>query len=336
MKTERRSDYPDAGQIEAALRRCWQPVARISDLKGGPERAVLLGEALVVFLTDAGAPAVLADRCPHRGASLSLGEACGSAIRCPYHGWEWSGADGRLGRIPSLGDQRQMPPDAKVDAYPARVRWGLVWTVLEEPFGDLPSAPWLEQEEWVLGEGGPFELPVSFGVMIENFRDVAHFAFVHKATMGSITKVVEPLSVECEGFEVRMRRDMRVGEGAEEAWDSLRAIDYRAIAPNFISAELLFADGTRRFLLHAARETRMGESIHYWIVGLGPDYREYGLEEVIAFEDELYEEDRQTVSTVSPPVLPLDPQSDINTLADSFTLAYRQAFLAYVDAALAR
>jgi hypothetical protein len=38
---------------------------------------------------------------------------------------------------------------------------------------------------------------------------------------------------------------------------------------------------------------------------------------------------------VTPRVLSLDPRSDVNTLADSFTLAYRQAFLAYVDAALA-
>jgi phenylpropionate dioxygenase-like ring-hydroxylating dioxygenase large terminal subunit len=335
VEDTRRTHYPDAEQVQLALRRCWQPIARTSDLASGPQRPVLLGEPLTVFLTESGEPAVLADRCPHRGASLSLGEVRGGAIRCPYHGWEWEGGGGRCTRIPSLADQRQIPPEARVATYPARERWGLVWTALEEPIGELPTVPWSDRGDWEVGEGEPFELPVSFGVMIENFRDVAHFAFVHKATMGAISEVVEPLEVESEGLKVRMRRAMRVGEGSEEEWDSLRAIDYRAIAPNFISAQLTFADGSRRCLLHAAREIETGRSIHYWIVGLSLDYTEYPMAEAIAFEGRLYEEDRRTVATVLPPVLSLDPAADLNTLADSFTLAYRRAFLGYVDASLA-
>jgi phenylpropionate dioxygenase-like ring-hydroxylating dioxygenase large terminal subunit len=336
MEERRRTEYPDTEQVQRALRRCWQPVARVSDLTSGPQRSVLLGEPLTVFLTEGGEPAVLADRCPHRGASLSLGQVRGAGIQCPYHGWKWEGGGGRCTRIPSLPDQRQIPPDARVPAYPTREQWGLVWTALEEPLGDLPSAPWFEAGEWIVGEGEPFELPVSFGVMIENFRDVAHFAFVHRATMGEIAEVVEPLSVQTQGFQVRMKREMRVGEGAEEAWVSMCAIDYQAIAPNFVSAQLYFTDGSTRCLLQASREIEIGHSIHYWIVGHSPDYTEYDLAQVIAFEDALYEEDRRTVRTVLPPVLPLDPRADLNTLADSFTLAYRQAFLAWVDVALGR
>src|SRR5262245_29417114 len=117
--------------VAVALRHCWQPVARLEDLKNGPQRAVLLGEALAVFLTESGEVAVVTDRCAHRGASLSMGKVCGDAIQCPYHGWEWAGHDGACIRIPSLADQRQIPPRARIPSYPCRVHWGLVWTTLE-------------------------------------------------------------------------------------------------------------------------------------------------------------------------------------------------------------
>jgi len=45
----------------------------VQDLERGPQRAILLGEALAVFLTENGESAVVADRCAHRGASLSMG-----------------------------------------------------------------------------------------------------------------------------------------------------------------------------------------------------------------------------------------------------------------------
>ena len=140
-----------ARRISLALRHCWQPVARLEDLEHGPQRAVLLGEALAVFLTESGKAAVVADRCAHRGASLSMGKVAGDSIQCPYHGWEWAGGDGACTRIPSLPDQSQIPPRARIPAFPVREQWGLVWTVLEEPLGEPPTLPWFDEEKWTMG-----------------------------------------------------------------------------------------------------------------------------------------------------------------------------------------
>ena len=131
MYDDQPSRVPSSEEVHRALRRCWQPVARVQDLQRGPQRAVLLGEALAVFLTDSGEPAVVSDRCAHRGASLSTGAVAGEAIQCPYHGWQWRVADGACVRIPSLADQGQIPVRARIPAYPVRVQWGLVWTALE-------------------------------------------------------------------------------------------------------------------------------------------------------------------------------------------------------------
>lgn len=330
------TEIPSEAEVARALRRCWQPVARVQDLENGPRRAILLGEALAVFLTESGEAAVVADRCPHRGASLSMGTVKGECVQCPYHGWEWSGKDGVCTRIPSLPDQSQIPSRARISTYPVQVQWGLVWTVLDEPLDEPPNVPWFERREWTWGHGTPFELPVALGLMIENFRDVAHFAFVHRDTLGAMPEVVEPLDVEREGLELRMRRKMVVGEGADETWSSLREVHYHAIAPNFTSAQVFTSSG-ERCLLHAARAIGATASAHYWIEGFTKDLEdEHSLEEVIASEERVYAEDRPIVSAIEPPVLPLDPIADVNTLADRYTLAYRQAFGDFVRLALGK
>ncbi len=329
---EKTRNYPDGDEVARALRRCWQPVARMEDLVDGPGRAILLGEPLAVFLTADGSPAVVSDRCPHRGASLSMGAVIGESIQCPYHGWEWDGSTGACSRIPSLADQDQIPSAARVDAYPARQRWGLVWAALEEPLGEPPGFACFEEEKWEWAHGTSFELPVDIGVMIENFRDVSHFAFVHRASLGATPELVEPLEVDLDGTTVTMRREMRSGEGAEEIWGSIEEIIYRVLAPNFASGHLLTSRGDR-CVIHAARAISETESAHYWLAGVTGDY-EYGLEETVASEERLYAEDRPIVSAVRPSQLPLDPNATVNTLADRFTLSYRRAFCRFVAEAL--
>lgn len=325
---------PTSEDVCLALRRCWQPVARLQDLKDGPQRAVLLGEALAVFLTEAGDPAVVADRCAHRGASLSMGKVCGESVQCPYHGWEWAGRDGACTRIPSLPNQGQIPSRAQIPAYPARAHLGLVWTVLEEPLGDLPTPPWFDAEEWTWGHGTPFELPVAFGLMIENFRDVSHFAFVHQATLGAMPEVIEPLEPERLGLEVTLRRKMEFGDDAEAVWGTLREMGYHVIAPNFTSARLFTEDG-ERCVLHAARAISATESAHYWIEGGLENFDQERLEQAIAYDGRIYAEDTSITAAIEPRELPLDPNADVSALADRFTLAYRQAFREFVYRALA-
>jgi len=332
--TDQLSSAPSGEDVVLALRHCWQPVARVEDLKDGPQRAVLLDEPLAVFLTESGEVAVVADRCAHRGALLSMGKICGESVQCPYHGWEWAG-DGSCTRIPSLADQRQIPPLARIPSYPVRVHWGLVWTTLEEPLTDVPDVPWFDPDKWTWGHGTPFELPVAFGLMIENFRDVAHFAFVHEATLGPQPAVVEPLTPERNGLEVRLRRNMEWGDEASSVWGPLREMYYHSIAPNFISAQMLTDEG-ERCLLHAARAISATESIHYWIEGGVENFDEERLEGVIAYDAGIYAEDVAVISKIQPPELSLDPNAEVNTLADRYTLAYRETFADFVEQALAK
>jgi len=332
MFDERPGGVPTSEEISLALRRCWQPVARVRDLEQGPRRSVLLGEALSVFLTESGVPAVVSDRCAHRGASLSMGKVEGDSIQCPYHGWEWAG-DGACTRVPSLPDQSQIPPRARIPAFPVREQWGLIWTALEEPLGEPPAPHWFDAEKWTWGHGEPFELPVGFGLMIENFRDVSHFAFVHQATLPGMPEEIEPLAPKRDGFEVMLRRRMEWNNDADDVWGALREMEYHVIAPNFIGGRL-FTDDGERCLLHVARAISATESAHYWIEGGLESFDEEQVRAAIDYDWRVYSEDIPIISAIEPPELPLDPNADVNTLADRYTLAYRAAFREFVDRAL--
>src|SRR6476646_1269808 len=333
MTDDHTSVPPSSEDVALALRHCWQPVARLEDLRGGPQRAVLLDQPLAVFLTESGAVSVVADRCAHRGAQLSMGKVCGESIQCPYHGWEWAG-DGSCVRIPSLADQRQIPPLARIPSYPVRLQWGLVWTTLEEPLTDVPDVPWFDEDSWTWGHGEPFELPVACGLMIENFRDVAHFAFVHEATLGPQPAVVEPLAPAKNGLEVTLRRKMEWGDGASSTWGALREIGYHTIAPNFTSGRF-FTDEGERGLFHVSRAISAPAWVHSWIEGGLESFDAESVEKAIAYDTAIYAEDVAVVSKVQPPELPLDPNAQIDTLADRYTLAYREAFADFVNQALA-
>src|SRR5215510_8948701 len=71
------------------MRFFWHPVAPVAELKSEPKRVRMLGENLVLFRTRAGTLALVSERCPHRGASLSCGMVEQDGIRCCYHGWKF-------------------------------------------------------------------------------------------------------------------------------------------------------------------------------------------------------------------------------------------------------
>lgn len=66
------------------------------------------------------APAVLANRCSHRGGPLSDGEIDGSCIRCPWHGSEFDVATGAVVRGPATVAQPAYEVRRSVDGWQVR------------------------------------------------------------------------------------------------------------------------------------------------------------------------------------------------------------------------
>jgi phenylpropionate dioxygenase-like ring-hydroxylating dioxygenase large terminal subunit len=149
-----------------------------------PLGVVRFGRKFVVFRTNDGAVAVLDDRCPHRGASLSLGTLVQGHVACPFHGFEFD-ASGACKRLPVLGDDARIPTRMCVTAYEAREQdgWIFLW------WGPRPEAMPAPPRFAILD--GPFvhstiaeEWDASMARVIENQLDPFHLPFVHATTIG--------------------------------------------------------------------------------------------------------------------------------------------------------
>ena len=105
-------------------------------------RVLLLGEQLIAFRDSNGKVGLLANHCPHRGASLFFGRNEESGIRCVYHGWKFdvSGACIDMPNEPAESDFRTK---VRAVGYPCQERGGIVWTYLG-PRAEPPPLPDLE------------------------------------------------------------------------------------------------------------------------------------------------------------------------------------------------
>ena len=90
-----------AALLEQGLRNLWYPIAPSWQVGENPLGVVRLGERIVIWRDRNGVAHALEDRCPHRGARLSLGWNLGDRLACWYHGVE-IGPDGTVLDVPAV------------------------------------------------------------------------------------------------------------------------------------------------------------------------------------------------------------------------------------------
>lgn len=200
----------------------WTPVLRSRQVGRRPLLLHLAGERLVLFRTPNGRLGVLLDRCPHRGASLSLGRlTCDGRIECPFHGWQFD-TNGNTCHVP-------LNPDAKLSllsahALPVREIGDLVWVYTVPSARNVP--------EPVVPEGlvkpGLSRTYVQrlwrchWTRAMENMLDSPHLPFVHRRTIGKdLRRRMTPSSrmeILWEDTEYGGRAEARMDEIASGAF----------------------------------------------------------------------------------------------------------------------
>ncbi len=168
----------------AGFARVWTPLLHVREVRKEPRAVTLAGERLVVFRQPGGGVAVLLDRCPHRGAALSLGRVTPQGcIECPFHGWQFD-ARGRNCHVPLNPDARLSRLSAQ--ALPARVVGEMVW-VYTDPAADAPDEPVVPEGLRAAGVARTYvqrNWRCHWTRAMENMLDSPHLPFVHRRTIG--------------------------------------------------------------------------------------------------------------------------------------------------------
>ncbi len=106
-----RRTFPVLGEADLAGR--LGLVARVDNTPRGP---------VAIYQVD-GAVHVVADRCPHAGASLSEGELSGRQITCPWHGSQFDVCS---------GERTRGPADTDIATFPVVIADGQVGIIVQE------------------------------------------------------------------------------------------------------------------------------------------------------------------------------------------------------------
>ena len=302
-----------------ALKPYWYPVALSTEVAERPVAATLLGERIVVYRASDRMVA-FKDLCIHRGTPLSLGWVDGDVLRCAYHGWSYD-KTGACVSIPSLPEGRAIPPKARVDAYEADERYGLVWVALEKPREPIPEYPEAVKPGfrtlWT-----QYRWKANAARAIENVMDFAHFPWVHPGVLGDRTKpIYPPIEVKAEGNLLRYVVD-------DEATNAIRS--YTVTLPLTLHmhvARRTPVPGQENVtsLFFMARPIAERDTQFYF--GLARNFALDQPDQVFADRNTaVTEQDRVIVEAQRPEELPLDLSAELHLRGtDAAAVEYRRA-----------
>lgn len=321
----------------AALRRTWQPVALSRDLAIGQVLEVtLLDTELAVARLPTG-PAAIANQCPHRGARFGLGSATSDGFTCPYHGWSFA-ADGRCTGIPSLGGTCRQAEITSVQAYATCERYGLVWVALDTPtISELPEIPEFESD-WSYHVAEPMDFGCGFRREIENYLDMAHFAFAHRTTLGKAAQaVVDAYQIyrEADGFRMEAEFPSLAVDG--ETVGKLQRGHHRTQRchlPNITTIRQAWDDGDQRVLVHVPSPISATRCRVFWAIAISPAFAGPPPEDQLRFAVAVLDEDRVMCENQRPLEVPFHERGTVAVPADRLAMTFQQRFRQWVMAAL--
>jgi phenylpropionate dioxygenase-like ring-hydroxylating dioxygenase large terminal subunit len=198
------------------LRNYWYPALHARQLGKKPRRVTVLGEELVLFRGPNGVYA-LDNRCPHRGARLSLGKCrYEGTVSCPYHGWTFDGAGDCVAAIME-GPDSQTPGRVHIKSYPATERHGLIWLFL----GDAPAAPFEEDVPDLVTDTSNFftitaatDYACNWRVLADNWTNEHHGPYVHGNSPELMLQPLPPFAMNLTVIDHGNGKSMGVrGEG---------------------------------------------------------------------------------------------------------------------------
>lgn len=307
----------------------WHPVVASDAVGASPVAARLLQEDLVLWRDGEGGLHAWADRCPHRGAKLSLGRVEAGRLECPYHGWQFDG-EAQCRHVPALPGF-EPPAGHRAHAHEVCEAHGLAWVRLTPSRLPVPAFEAEGDARLRKLNCGPYEVQASAPRVVENFLDLAHFAFVHEGWLGARgAAAIDDYRVEETPTGLRATQC--------KAWQPQSNLHSTAPAQVEYSYEV-----TGPYTALLAKVPEAGtvavpdwrEAIALFICPLEPERSRVWFRLAVAdfessdaklraFQDSIFLQDQPVLESQSPKRLPLDLRAELHTAADRASSAYRR------------
>lgn len=175
---------PDDTLVEDRLNKgilnAWHPVLPSWGVRDVPVGITRLSENIVLWRDTDGKVHATEDRCPHRGARLSLGWNLGDRIACWYHGVEVA-SDGTVADVPAAEDCNWVGK-CLVRSYPVEERAGAIFLYFSD--GTAGDTPPLNLPDEISSDEYSHFLCTAFWksnyrYAIDNVMDPMHGAYLH-------------------------------------------------------------------------------------------------------------------------------------------------------------
>ena len=167
-------------RVNVGLKNLWHPVLPSWGVTNDPVGIIRLSENIALWRDHDGLVHAIEDRCPHRGARVSLGWNLGERLACWYHGIQING-DGIVDEVPAVKNCA-MQGKKLVKSYPVKEIQGAIFLY----FGDEahPDPPLLDLPDELIGKNYSNFLCTAmwncnYRYAIDNVMDPMHGAYLH-------------------------------------------------------------------------------------------------------------------------------------------------------------
>ena len=167
-------------RLNKGLKQRWHPVLANYQVANAPIGITRLSENIVLWRDAEGTVHAVEDRCPHRGARLSMGWNLGDRVACWYHGVEVDGS-GVVQNVPAM-DNCALEGRKCIRAYPVKESNGAIFLYFGDELNPDPCE--LELPEQLVSDDYSAFLctavwKCNYRYAVDNVMDPMHGAYLH-------------------------------------------------------------------------------------------------------------------------------------------------------------
>jgi phenylpropionate dioxygenase-like ring-hydroxylating dioxygenase large terminal subunit len=280
---------------EQIFRSAWQYVGHTGQLASPGYFATRVGRTPVVVTRDRdGVLRGFVNVCRHRGFTVAEGEQSRETLQCPYHAWTY-GLDGRLRKAPRSEEEPDFPQDELCLVPVAVGTWGpFVFAnagpdpePLAQALGSLPAQVeelGLDVDSLVHYSRWEAEVAANWKVVCENFLECYHCQVAHPAFSELIDVSPDAYLLSTDGRLSTQHGPPRTVAPTDELPRSQFHFLWPNLGINILPGHPNFSIGP--FVPQTPERTY--RFLDYFF---GPDVEQSWIDELIAFDNQVGQED---------------------------------------------